>query len=244
MNNNQTLEKMKEMRLYGMLSCFETALQTGAHNDITADQLIGSLIESEWTERLNRKTDRLIRQARFRYSASIEDINYAPQRNLDKNTMLRLADCSFIEQGQNIIITGATGTGKSYLASAFGYQACLKGYKVMYLNLSKIFSKLSMSKADGSYMKELKVIENQDLVIIDDFGLQPIDNQNQLILLDIIEERHSAKSTIITSQIPISKWYELIEDHTIADAILDRLIHTAHRIDLKGESLRKSKAKK
>ncbi len=180
MNNNQTLEKMKEMRLHGMCRSFETMLQSGTQNDTTADQIIGSLIESEWLDRVNRKTERLIKRARFRYTASIEEIDYASQRNLDKNIILRLADCSFIDHKQNIIITGATGTGKSYMASALGYQACLKGYKVMYMNLSKLFSILKASKADGSYMKELKKISSIDLLIIDDFGLQPIDNQNQL----------------------------------------------------------------
>ncbi len=239
MNNNQTLEKMKQMKFYGMQRTFESVLQNGKQNDLTADELIATLIESEWIERLNRKTKRLIKAAGFRYNACVENINYAADRSINKNLIMRLADCQFIDQGENIIITGATGVGKSYIASALGYQACFKGYKVMYFNLSKLLLKFKMSKADGSYMKELKRIEKQDMLIIDDFGLHPIEQQDQFILLDIIEERHNYKSTIITSQIPTANWYELIEDNTIADAILDRLVHTAHRIELKGESMRK-----
>lgn len=241
MNNNQTIEKMKLMRCYGMQEAFETALQTGRNNDLTADELLSYLIEAEWNDRNNRKMRRLIKAARFRCPASIEDINYAPERNLDKNMMLRLADCQFVDRGENLIVTGATGVGKSYLASALGYQACMKGYKTLCLNMGKLFSRLRMSKADGTYMKELNRIEQQDLIIIEDLGLQPIDKQNQLILLDIIEDRHGKKSTIITSQLPVSKWYDIIEDSTIADAILDRIVHTAHRIDLKGESMRRKK---
>ncbi|HUX55698.1 MAG TPA: IS21-like element helper ATPase IstB [Bacteroidales bacterium] len=241
MSNNHTMEKMKEMRFMGMQRAFETILQTGRNNDLTGDELVSYLVEAEWTDRMNRKTERLIKSARFRYTAQIENVNYSSPRNIDKNILLRLADCQFIEKGENIIITGATGVGKSYLASAFGYQACLKGYKVMYLSLGKLFSSLKISKADGSYMKELNKIEKQDLIIIDDFGLQPIDKQNQFSLLDVIEDRHAKRSTIFTSQIPIDKWHGLIEDSTIADAILDRVVHTAHRIDLKGESMRKIK---
>ena len=240
--NNQTIEKMKLMRFHGMQQAFETALQTGKNNDFTTDELLSYLIDAEWTDRANRKIDRLIKSARFRYSASIEDINYAPDRNLDKNIVLRLANCQFIDRGENLIITGATGVGKSHLASAIGYQACMKGYKVLYLSTRKLFSRLKMSKADGSYMKELNRIEKQDLIVIEDLGLQPIDKQNQLSLLDIIEDRHGKKSTIVTSQIPVNKWHDLIEDSTIADAILDRIVHTAHRIEMKGESMRKKKA--
>jgi DNA replication protein DnaC len=242
MNNNQTIEKMKLMRFYGMQQAFETVLQTGKNNDLTADELLSYLIDAEWTDRQNRKTHRLIKSARFRYQANIEDINYSPERNLDKNMVIRLANCQFIDSGENLIITGATGVGKSYLASAIGHQACIKGYKVLYLSTAKLFSKLRMSKADGTYLKELNRIEKQDLIIIEDLGLQPIDKQNQLFLLDIIEDRNGKKSTIVTSQLPVNKWHDIIEDSTIADAILDRIVHTAQRIELKGESMRKKKA--
>lgn len=239
MNNNATIEKMKQMRLYGMQGAFENAIATGKSTDFTADQLIGYLVESEWNNRTNRKTERLIKNARFRYQASIEEVKWDPARNIDKNLLLRLSDCSFIEKAEAIIITGSTGCGKSYLASALGYQACLKGYKVLYFNLGKLFSRLTMAKADGSYIKELSRIEKHDLLIIDDFGLQTIDSKKQMMLLDIFEDRHIKKSTIITSQIPVNIWHELLEEKTLADAILDRIVHNAYKLEIKGESMRK-----
>jgi DNA replication protein DnaC len=153
--------------------------------------------------------------------------------------MMRFADCNFIDKHENILITGSTGIGKSFVASALGNQACLLGYTAMYTNASKLFVKLKMSKADGSYVKEITRIEKQDLLIIDDFGLQPLDAQNRHMLLEIMEDRHGNRSTIFTSQLPVAKWYEIIGEQTIADAILDRVVHDAHRIELIGESLRK-----
>ena len=241
MNNVATLEKMKQMRLSGMATAFQTAIETRSNQDMTADDLLSYLIESEYEERNNRKIKRSLETARFRYQASVEEINFQNQRNLDKNNFLRLADLTFIENKENIIITGKTGVGKSYLSSALGHKACINGYKVMYFNTGKLFSKLKMSGADNSYIKEIKKIEIQDLIILDDFGLHPLDNQTRLYLLEILEDRHGKKSTIITSQLPVTNWYEIIEDSTIADAILDRMVHTSHRIELNGESLRKSK---
>jgi len=165
-------------------------------------------------------------------------------RNIDRNNILRLAECDFIAKYENILITGSTGIGKSYLATALGYQACIEAYRVMYLNATKLFSKLKMAKADGSYLKELAKIERQHLIIIDDFGLQLPDNQNQLAMLEIIEDRQSKGSVIVTSQLPVNSWYSVIGEKTIADAILDRLTHQSHRIELKGESMRKKRSKR
>lgn len=243
MNNNATLEKMKKMRLNGMHRAFETTFSAGNLEHYTADQLITYLVESEWDERQNSRTQRLIKNARFRYQAAMEEIDFNPQRMLDKDLLLRLADCSFIDKGENAIITGSTGVGKSYIATALGYQACIKGYKVMYINTGKLFTRLSISKADETYLKELSRIEKQDLLILDDFGLQPIDQQKQLMLLDIMEDRQLGKSTVISTQIPVKVWYELFEEKTIADAILDRIVHQAHRIEIKGESMRRRKSK-
>ena len=243
MNNNATLEKMKRLRLNGMQRAYETTFSTGDMNNYTADQLIAYLIESEWDERQNCRTERLIKRAGFRYQAVIEEIDFSQQRMLDKDLLLRLADCSFIDRGENVIITGSTGVGKSYVATALGYQACIKGYKVMYINTGKLFTQLSVSKADASYLKELTKIEKQNLLILDDFGLQPIDQQRQLMLLDIMEDRQVGRSTVISTQIPVNVWYEMFEEKTIADAILDRIVHQAHRIEIKGESMRKRKNK-
>ncbi len=160
---------------------------------------------------------------------------------MDKNNILRFAECDFINQKQNILITGSTGVGKSYLACALGHQACIKGYRVMYFNIAKILARLKMQKADGSYIKEMLKIEKQDLVILDDFGLQPIDSQSRMIFLEMMEDRYDRRSTIVTSQLPVSAWHEVINEKTIADAILDRLVHSSHRIDLKGESMRKNR---
>lgn len=154
---------------------------------------------------------------------------------------MRLAECDFIKRCENILITGSTGIGKSFIATAIGHQACLLGYKTMYFNASKLFSQLKMAKGDGSYSKEIKVIEKQQLIIIDDFGIQPLDGNNRAALMEIIEDRHAKSSIIITAQVPVNLWYEVIGEKTIADAILDRIIHGAHRIELAGESLRKKK---
>jgi DNA replication protein DnaC len=181
-----------------------------------------------------------IKNARFRYQASLNDVIYSDQRNITREIITSLADCSFVDRGENIIITGATGCGKSYLASAMGYQACTKGKRVAYFSLPKLLSKLKSDKLDGSFRKEMDRIENKNLLILDDWGLTPLDTAARLALLQIIEDRHSRYSTIITSQLPISAWHQYINENTVADAILDRIIHQAHRIELKGESLRKT----
>jgi DNA replication protein DnaC len=181
-----------------------------------------------------------IKNARFRYQASLNDVIYSDQRNITREIITSLADCSFVDRGENIIITGATGCGKSYLASALGYQACTKGKRVAYFSLPKLLSKLKSDKLDGSFRKEMDRIENKNLLILDDWGLTPLDTAARLALLQIIEDRHSRYSTIITSQLPISAWHQYINENTVADAILDRIIHQAHRIELKGESLRKT----
>ncbi len=156
-----------------------------------------------------------------------------------RNQILRLADCGFIGRKENIHITGSTGTGKSYIASAIGHEACSAGYKVLYEHSAKLFSRLKLAKADGSYLKELVRMEKQQLLIFDDFGMQPLDAQSRAILMEISEDRHGKRSTLFTSQVPVSNWYEVIGEQTIADAIVDRIIHDAHRLELKGESMRK-----
>jgi DNA replication protein DnaC len=200
------------------------------------------LIESEYDDRESRKVERLITTAKFRYRAFIEEITASSSRNIDKNTIGRLSSCDFISQKQNILITGSTGVGKSFIATAIGYKACTMGYKVMYFSINKLFSRLKMAKADGSYLKEIDRIEKQDLIILDDFGLQSLDNLKRQDFMEIIEDRHGKRSTIIASQLPVSAWHEVIAEQTIADAILDRMVHNSLRIDLKAESMRRKKA--
>ena len=240
--NEVTLAKMKQMKLYGMYGAFKTAIETGKTDDYTQDQFVAMLTDAEWDDKNNRKIGRLIKNARFHYKASVENIIYDSSRNMDQNTILRLAECGFIDKAENILITGSTGVGKSYVATALGYQACINGYRVMYHNTTKLFSKLKMAKADGSYLKELAKIERHHLIILDDFGLQPLDSQNRIALLEIIEDRNNKGSLIVTSQAPIKSWYEIIGEKTIADAILDRLIHQSHRFELSGESMRKKRS--
>lgn len=239
--NDQTMDKMKTMKLYGMVRAFRTSLESGNADKWTADELLSMLIDSEWDERYNRKLDRNLKNAKFRYKAAVEQINFDTPRDLNKNHTLRLADCDFIDKKENVIITGSTGIGKSYIASALGHQACSLGYKVLYEHTAKLFARLKMAKADGTYLKEVTKMEKQELLIIDDFGIQPLDQQSRTILMEIIEDRHGKRSTVFTSQVPVSKWHEVIGEQTIADAILDRIIHVAHRLELKGESMRKKK---
>lgn len=236
--NTKTLEQMKQLRLYGMHRAFESSLTPESIN-YTSDELIAYLTQSEWDDRQNRKIDRLTKSAHFRYSAVMEAIDYDPSRALDKNHIQRFASCDFIKNKQNILITGSTGAGKSYMASAIGHQACSLGYKVVYYNANKLFALLKTAKADGSYLKLIGKLEKQDLLILDDFGLKALDTINRHALMEIIEDRHGKHSTIIASQLPVEAWHQLIGEQTIADAILDRLVHTAHRIDIKGESMRK-----
>ena len=240
---NDILTKMRQMRLLGMAKAFHLTLESGKNEKFTPDEMIAHLIDSEWDERYNRKLDRTLQSARFRYKASIEELSFENKR-IDKNQILRLADCEFVKQKENIIITGSTGIGKSFIASALGHQACALGYRVLYQHSTKLFGRMKIAKADGSYLKELAKIEKQQVLLIDDFGIQPLDAQSRSTLMEIMEDRHGKSSTIITSQIPVNKWHEVIGEETIADAILDRIIHDAHRIEMKGDSLRKKRQPK
>jgi DNA replication protein DnaC len=239
--NEQTIEKMRTMKLFGMVRAFRTSLESGKTEKYTPDEFLGMLIDSEWDDRYNRKLERSVRNARFRYKAAVEQINFTDHRVTIKNQVLRLADCDFIAKKENVLITGSTGVGKSYIASAIGHQACSMSYKVLYEHSSKLFARLKSGKADGTYLKEITKIEKQDLLIIDDFGIQPLDQQSRTILMEIIEDRHGKKSTLLTSQVPINLWHEVIGEQTIADAILDRIIHDAQRLELQGESMRKKR---
>jgi DNA replication protein DnaC len=239
--NEVTLEKMGQLRLFGMQASFKAIIESKTSEQFTIDQLLATLVQAEWEDQENRKIERLIKNAGFRYQSSLEEIDYSHPRNLDRNQLLRLVDCKYLERAENILVTGATGLGKSYIISALGYQACLMGYRVIYCNTQKLFNALKINKVDGSYIKEIKRIEKQDLLILDDFGLQPLDNISSLTLMEIIEDRFAKKSIIIGSQLPLEKWYDIIVEKTVADAILDRLLNASHKIILKGDSMRRKK---
>jgi DNA replication protein DnaC len=239
MNNNETIVKLKNMRLNAMAELHAQQVKGHQFNNITPDEYLALLADHEWEDRQNKKIARLVLQAQFRQKATVEDINYAESRNLDKNMFHRLSTLDFMAKNENIILTGASGVGKSYLAQALGHQACMMGKRVYYTNTARLLAKLKLSKVDGTYIRELKKLSKTDLLILDDFGLQAFDNHAREALMDIIDDRHTQSSTIVSSQIPVSAWYDIIGEGTIADAILDRLVNSSHRIDLKGESLRK-----
>lgn len=243
MNNQNTIEKMKQMRMGGMAEMHYTNTRNNINLEYTIDQYVAMLVDQEWENRQNKKIKSLIKSAHFRYPATIRDIDYSAKRELDKNTYERLALLDFVRNHENVIITGATGTGKSYLAQALGNQACMMLMKTLYYNTARLMDHLKMARLEGNYTKRLELIEKADLLILDDFGLAAFDNQARQTLMDIIESKYDQSSIIVCSQIPISSWHELIGEGTIADAILDRIVHSSHRIQLKGESLRKNKLK-
>lgn len=239
MNNNQTVEKLKTMRLSAMAEMHLQHVKNNQFNEVTPDEYLSLLADYEWEDRQNRKIERLIKSAGFRQKASVADINYDPTRNLDKNMFNRLSSLDFMKKNENIIITGVSGVGKSYIAQALGTQACMMGLKVLYASTSRLFTRLKLSKVDGTYIKEIKKLSKIDLLILDDFGLQAFDVHAREALMDIIDDRYNQSSTIVSSQIPVSVWYDIIGEGTIADAILDRLVNSSHRIDLLGDTLRK-----
>ena len=224
-----------------MYNAFKTSLEAFRTDSMTTDQFISWLVCNEWDDRRNRLIERLTRQASFRYKSSVEEINFNVERGLDRNQFQRLAELTFVREHKDLFITGSTGTGKSYLATSLGYEACQKGMKVLYASTNRLMGQLKIAKAKGNILQELKKIERMDLLILDDFGMQPFDAQSRMNLMDVIEDRYGKKSTIITSQIPVKDWYDVIGDKTIADAIMDRVVHQAIRIELFGESLRKGR---
>lgn len=243
MNNDLTLEKLCAMRLFGMHDAFMTSLENTLKEQMTQDQFVFHLVSSEWDNRRNRAIERAIKAASFRYNASLEDIDYSFERGLDQNQVERLAALAFVKENKDLFITGPTGTGKSYLATALGNKACQERYKVLYASTAKLMSGLKIAKVKGTILTDLKRIERMDLLILDDFGMQSFDSQSRGILMDIIEDRHQKRSTVITSQLPVKGWYDVIGEKTVADAILDRLVHHSLRVELHGESIRKRKTK-
>lgn len=239
MNINSTLEKLGKMRLQGFEKAYREITENAQQEKFTTDELIAHLVDAEFDDKYNKKLSRLIKQAKFKQQASLEQINYSHQRGLDKNYLLRLQNCDWIKKSRDLLITGSTGVGKSFIASALGFQACVHEFKVMYVTANKLFDKLLLAKADGTYFKYIDAISRVQLFIIDDFGLKKLDNRQCTMMLDLIDDRHGRSSTIITSQLPVKSWYDCFAEPTIADAILDRLTNGSYRIDLQGESMRK-----
>lgn len=241
MNGHQTIEKMKTMRLQGMAQTHYQYLQDSLYQEYTLEQYTSLLIDQEWENRQNKKTANLLKNAKFRSMADCQNVDFTQNRGLDKNVFARLASLDFITQKQNILITGPTGTGKSYLTQALGRKACLCLYKTQYFSANQLFDQIKLAKLEGTYHKFISRLKTVKLLIIEDFGLIPLDELARQALMEIVEFKYENASMIFTSQIPVKKWHELIGEPTIADAIMDRIIHSSHRINLKGGSLRKNK---
>lgn len=239
----QSIEKLSRMRLYTMADALEEQLRQPSLQELSFDERIAMLIDREWIARENRKLKRRLKIARLKQQASIEDTDFRHPRGLDKSVMLTLSSCNWITNHQNVIITGQTGIGKSYLAEALAQKACREGFTALFYRSPRLFSDLAIARGDGSYGKLLGKLAKMDLLIVDDWGLSILDDAERRDFLEIMEDRHGIRSTIITSQYPVSKWHELIGEPTLADAIMDRIVHNAHKIILKGESLRKTQAK-
>lgn len=236
---NQLQTQMSRMRLHGMAATYQSLQETRQLQALSLEEGLELLLQSEDQERQNRRFKRLEYNAGFRYKASIEELKTDASRGVDKQLIATLTTGDYIEKGVSVLITGATGCGKSFMASALGHQACIQGYTVAYFNTQKLMLKMKMNRLDGSIFKLFEKLSKTQLLILDDFGLTHLEQQQQMDLMELVEDRHGKMATIIASQLPVASWYEVIGEETIADAILDRLIHTSYRIEIKGESLRK-----
>jgi DNA replication protein DnaC len=238
--STQTLTALRQLKLPGMATALQSQLeQVGTYEGLAFTERLALLVEQEILSREQRKHERLIRQARFKLAACAQDIDYQHPRNITPAQIARLAQSDWIQRGQNLLMTGPCGSGKTYLACALGHNACLHGYSVRYYRLSRLLLELNQAKVDGSYHKQLKQLARTQLLVIDDWGLEPLKPAHRNDLMEIMDDRHGQTSTLMVSQLPTDQWYASIGDNTLADAILDRLMHNAHRLQLKGESMRK-----
>jgi DNA replication protein DnaC len=238
-----TLDKIEQLRLFGMAKAMREQLQNQKATALNFEERLGLLVDREMTERENRRLVTRLRTAKLRLSAAIEDIDFRQPRGLDKSLVLSLASNQWITEHHNLLIIGPTGVGKSYLACALSHKACRDGHGVLYQRLPRLLEELALSHHDGRYRKLMKLLLKADLLILDDFGLAPLSTEQQRDLLEIIEDRYDRRSTLVTSQLPVKHWHDILAEPTLADAILDRLVHNAYKIELKGESMRKSRSK-
>lgn len=238
------LDNLKNLRLLGMAKALENQLQQSESENLSFDDRFGLLVDHEIADRNNRKLQIRLKSAVLKQTASMENIDYTQPRGLDKKLLATLANCQWIKANHNILVVGPTGTGKTYLACALAHKACLEGFSSRYTRLSKLLPELAMAKGDGSYVKRMKDLAKATVLILDDWGLASINDEQRRDLLEILDDRHEKGSTIVTSQLPLKMWHDYIGDATLADAILDRLIHNAFRLELKGESMRKIHGKR
>lgn len=243
MTMETTITKLKNLRLHGMARALHDSADKGKQIQFTPDEFIAHLVDSETDMRNNNRIARLLKNAKLRHKSTIADIDFNISRSLNKNQFLRFSSSSWFEKNENIILTGPTGVGKSYIACALGYEACIYSFPTLYFHFGKLMNHLKLAKADGSIQKEFQKIAAAKVVILDDFGLEALDKQTRLFFLEILEDRYQKGVTLITSQLPFKNWHEFISDNTIADAICDRVMYNSHKIELKGDSLRKKFSK-
>ena len=243
MLTHPTLDKIEQLRLFGMAKAFREQFQNQQATTLSFEERLGLLIDREVSDRENRRLATRLRTAKLRISAVVEDIDFRQARGLDKQLVLSLASNAWITEHHHILITGPTGVGKSYLACALAHKACRDGHVVLYHRLPQLLEDLAVSHHDGRYRRMMKGLPKAELLVLDDFGLASLTTGQQRDLLEIIEDRYDRRSTLVTSQLPVKHWHDMLADPTLADAILDRLVHNAYKIELKGESMRKSKSK-
>jgi DNA replication protein DnaC len=239
MLNQQTIEKLHAMKLICMAEAFNEQLTQPDLDRLSFEERFGIIVDRQWTWKENYRMQRYLKQAKLKIVACVEDIDYKTPRGIDQSVMMSLISCDWIRQHQNIIITGPTGAGKTFLACALANKACREGYRTFYIRSPKLYYELAVSRGDGSYGNLINKLARTQILVIDDLGLAPMTDSERRDLLEVIEDRHGSASTIVTSQLPIENWHEHIGDPTIADAILDRLIHNAHKIKMKGGSMRR-----